>query len=213
MTADPPPPWTAFHEAVIAPIVWGAIAAGLAGRRAAPPIGGPAWLSERRATFVTLTADGDLRGCIGTLDAVSPLGASIATNTHSAAFGDPRFAPVERLEWPALHAEVSVLSPPEPLAIADLGALLQALVPGRDGLVIRAGGRSATFLPAVWDQLPDPESFCAHLWRKAGLPARAWPADMQIFTYRADKVGAPRIDPIPWPSGPTWEPVGQGPKR
>lgn len=134
------------------------------------------WLADPGASFVTLTENGRLRGCIGSIIAHQPLGRDIAEHAVDAAVHDPRFWPVGAQEYPLLHVEVSVLSAPEPMRVQSREALEQALRPGIDGLILSDGeGRSATFLPQVWDELPDPHDFVSHLLAKAGLSAgRTW---------------------------------------
>jgi len=126
------------------------------------------------ACFVTLTRDGTLRGCIGSLAPHRPLWRDAMANAIAAGLRDPRFAPVSAGELPGLALAISVLGPSEPLPAADRAELLAALRPGVDGLVLEDGARRATFLPKVWQQLPQPETFVAQLLRKAGLPADHW---------------------------------------
>src|SRR5688572_22624848 len=114
------------------------------------------WLAQAGASFVTLMRADSLRGCIGSLDAVRPLGADVAENARGAAFRDPRFAPLTAEEWPRCRVEVSLLSAPKPLRFADEDELLAQLVPGEDGVILEGGGRRGTFLPQVWDALPEP---------------------------------------------------------
>jgi len=128
-----------------------------------------AWLDEHRATFVTLKQQGDLRGCIGSLEPRRPLGRDVAANAVAAAFGDPRFAPLARHEFERTDIEISLLSLPAALAFDDADDLFARVRPGRDGIVLAAAGRRATFLPQVWEDLPTPELFFGHLKRKAGL--------------------------------------------
>lgn len=130
-----------------------------------------AWLDEIRATFVTLRQGDALRGCIGTIEARRRLRDDIAANARAAAFSDPRFAPLAAGEWPATRVEVSLLSPVEPVAFADEDALFAQLRPGIDGIVLSAGNRRATFLPQVWEDLPELPAFFAQLKQKAGLAA------------------------------------------
>lgn len=182
--------WSAEQRQILAQLAWHAIAEGL-GCRLAETLsdrGAAAWLTEPAATFVTLHKDGDLRGCIGNLQAHCSLHDSVASNARSAAFSDPRFAGLRRSEWPGLTAEISVLTPMQPFAASDYRDLLSKLRAGVDGLYVRGAGRSATFLPAVWEDLPQPADFVAHLWRKAGLPPFAWPADIALHVYQADKI-------------------------
>ena len=130
---------------------------------------------ELGAVFVTLTNDGVLRGCIGSLQAVEPLKISVAKNAVQAAFKDPRFPPVKAEELPKLHVSISVLTPPKSLTYSHTESLLQALRPGVDGVILMGpGGARATFLPQVWHQLPEPAHFLSQLCRKAGLAADAW---------------------------------------
>ena len=144
----------------------------------------PATLAELRATFTTLRLAGELRGCCGTLEAARPLAADVAHSAFQAAFRDPRFAPVGTDELHIVRLEVAVLSPPEPLAAGDEADLLDQLRPGIDGLIIHAGGRRATFLPKVWESLPDPGEFLAALRVKCGLQGDYWSEELQFERYR-----------------------------
>ncbi len=134
-----------------------------------PPPPEPA-LAERGATFVTLTKDGELRGCIGSLRPQRSLAEDVAANAVGAC-RDPRFPPLAATEFPLIRIEVSLLSAPDFLAFADEAGLLSQLRPGEDGLILFAGCRSATFLPQVWSQLPEPARFLAALKHKLGLAA------------------------------------------
>ncbi|WP_210394592.1 AmmeMemoRadiSam system protein A [Motiliproteus sediminis] len=129
----------------------------------------PAGLDQPAACFVTLTRKGKLRGCIGTLEAQQPLADAVAHYAESAAFDDPRFPPLERQEWPDTEVELSVLSSPQPLAVASEADLLAQLKPHLHGLIIEHGHHRATFLPQVWEQLPEGRDFVRQLKRKAGL--------------------------------------------
>lgn len=134
---------------------------------------GPA-LAGREATFVTLERNGALRGCIGTLTALRPLGLDVVRNARSAA-RDPRMPAVRPEELAGLRVTVTVLAPPRPMAVRDFTALLERLRPGVDGLTFKDGGRRrATFLPSVWRGLPEPERFVAALLRKGGWPREVW---------------------------------------
>lgn len=145
----------------------------------------PAWLEAPGAAFVTLRRpDGSLRGCIGSLEAHRPLGADVVWNAAAAATRDPRFPPVSASELATLRIEVSVLSAPVPLGTSSEAEVLARLRPGVDGVVLSLGSRRATFLPQVWDELPDPVEFLRHLKRKAGWPATFWSEDMVVETYR-----------------------------
>ncbi|HNT75500.1 MAG TPA: AmmeMemoRadiSam system protein A [Anaerolineae bacterium] len=145
-------------------------------------------LREPGAAFVTLhTRGGDLRGCIGSLMAHRSLMEDVRHNALSAAFEDPRFSPVQARELFNLVVEVSVLSAPEPLDFDGPDDLLRKLRPNVDGVLIERGWNRATFLPQVWEQIPDPEEFLGHLCRKAGLPANAWRwPDLQVSTYQVE---------------------------
>lgn len=145
----------------------------------------PAALAELRATFTTVRLAGELRGCCGTLEATRPLAADVAHSAFRAAFHDPRFAPVAADELGGVRLEVAVLSPPEPLPAADEAELLDRLRPGTDGLIIREGGRRATFLPKVWESLPDPGGFLAQLKQKCGLPGDYWSERLVFERYTA----------------------------
>jgi AmmeMemoRadiSam system protein A len=162
-----------------------AIAQRLGETDAAPP---PApWLDEPGATFVTLTQEGTLRGCIGTLEATRPLAVDVRENALAAAFRDPRFQPLTAAEWPAVAIEVSLLSALEPLPLDDEHAVLARLRPGVDGLVLDFGHHRGTFLPQVWEQLPEPAAFLLNLKRKAGLPPDFWEPGMRLSRYTVTK--------------------------
>ena len=144
-------------------------------------------LREPKACFVTLTRHGELRGCIGNLEPREPLFRAVMNNACGAAFRDTRFAPVAREEIPALEIEISVLTPPTPLAYDASAELMRQLRPGVDGVVLKVAGRTATFLPQVWEKIPEPSQFLGALAQKALLPASAWcdPGAM-IFTYQVE---------------------------
>jgi len=144
-------------------------------------------LHEPGAVFVTLKCDGALRGCIGSLEAYRPLLEDVCEHAVDAAFRDPRFPPLSRAEFDRLDIEVSLLSPPQPLAFASEAEALDKLRPGLDGVIFSAMGRRSTFLPQVWEDLPEPEVFLAHLKRKAGLPADYWSADVRLEVYQVRK--------------------------
>jgi len=146
------------------------------------------WLQEPGACFVTLTRWGELRGCVGSVRAYRPLFDDVWLNARAAAFHDTRFPPVERDELAALAVEVSLLSAPEPLpSFAREEEALAALRPGVDGLILEAGSHRSTFLPQVWEQLPDPKDFLAHLKHKAGLLTDFWSPDVQLHRYTVRK--------------------------
>jgi len=150
-----------------------------------PPQTWPVVFGQERGTFVTLTRRGQLRGCIGSLVAQEPLIEGLRHNALSAAFRDPRFPPLKAEELGEVRIEVSVLTEPQPLAYRDADDLLRALRPGIDGVIIRRGCQQATFLPQVWEQLPDKQDFLSQLSLKAGLPAHAWrQGDLEVMTYQ-----------------------------
>lgn len=143
----------------------------------------PAPLHPPGACFVTLTKDGALRGCIGSLEPHRPLWQDAMANAAAAGLRDPRFAPVVADELALLALAISVLTPREPVAAPSREELLAALRPEIDGLVLIEGARRATFLPKVWEQLPEPERFLGHLMIKAGLPARYWSPTVRFERY------------------------------
>jgi len=142
-------------------------------------------LQRHQATFITIKINGRLRGCMGSLTARETIIESLRHNAISAAFNDPRFPPLTNRELASATIEVSILSDPQPLAYDGADDLLQRLVPGRDGLIIRQGTAGATFLPQVWEQLPQPDDFLTHLCLKAGLNGHAWRLGrLEVSTYR-----------------------------
>ena len=141
-------------------------------------------LAVLAATFTTLQLEGELRGCCGTLEAAHPLAKDVTSSAFRAAFRDSRFHPVCREELDAVSLEVSVLSPLESITASGEADLLSRLTPGVDGLVIVADGRRATFLPKVWDALPDPRRFLAQLKGKCGLPLDYWSDGLEFLRYR-----------------------------
>jgi AmmeMemoRadiSam system protein A len=147
-------------------------------------------LREQRACFVTLHRNADLRGCIGHLEAVQPLIQDVAENAFAAAFKDPRFAPLEEQEMEGLDIHISVLTPPRPLLFSSEQELLSRMQPGIDGLILEDGSHRGTFLPSVWDSLPDPESFLRHLKMKAGLPQNYWSDTVTIYRYETESFPA-----------------------
>ncbi|MCM8623784.1 MAG: AmmeMemoRadiSam system protein A [Candidatus Accumulibacter sp.] len=144
-------------------------------------------LAEPAATFVTLTQDGRLRGCIGSLEAHRPLATDVAENAVAAAFLDTRFAPLSQAEFVRTCVEVSLLTPAEPFAVVDEADALARLRPGIDGLIVSYGRRRATFLPQVWESLPEPRQFLAQLKLKAGLPADFWHQQLVLARYGVRK--------------------------
>ncbi|MBT9591250.1 MAG: AmmeMemoRadiSam system protein B [Thiobacillus sp.] len=145
------------------------------------------WLTEPGASFVTLTRQGELRGCIGTLEAHRPLGVDVRENAVAAAFRDPRFTPLILAEFEEIRVEVSLLSPSEALVVESEADALAALRPNVDGVVFEYGHYRSTFLPQVWEQLPEPAEFMAHLKRKAGLAADFWEDQVRLSRYTVSK--------------------------
>lgn len=144
-------------------------------------------LAEPGATFVTLTQEGELRGCIGSLEAHRPLGEDVRENALGAAFRDPRFTPLSAEEFVRTRVEVSLLTAPEFLEFRDEEEALAQLRPSVDGVIFFHDWHRATFLPQVWDSLREPRTFIAQLKRKAGLPADFWHADVKLARYQVTK--------------------------
>lgn len=151
----------------------------------------PDALHEIRATFVTLELDGKLRGCIGVLEGCRPLVEDVAHNAFGAAFQDPRFQPLHANEYPKLFTKISVLTPATPLIFDSESDLLHQLRPGLDGLTLQSAHHRGTFLPTVWEQLPNPREFLTHLKRKAGLAADFWSDTIQVSRYTTESFGGP----------------------
>lgn len=143
----------------------------------------PEVLRKPGAAFVTLHLHGALRGCVGSLEARQALGVDVAENAFNAAFRDPRFAPLTDAELNAIDIHISVLTRPQPLTVSSEQDLLHQLRPGIDGLILEEGHRRGTFLPSVWEQLPDPRDFLRHLKQKAGFPAAYWSPNVRVSRY------------------------------
>lgn len=144
-------------------------------------------LHQLGATFVTLTQEDKLRGCIGSLEAYRPLREDVHGNALKAAFRDPRFKPLLVHELAITRVEVSLLSASEAIVFTDEADALKQLRPHLDGVIFSAGGHRSTFLPQVWEQLPEPGEFMAHLKEKAGLPADYWGPDVHLARYGVQK--------------------------
>lgn len=155
--------------------------------RFAPPLCDPG------ASFVTLHSGGQLRGCIGSLEAFRPLVSDVAENACAAAFRDPRFVAVTQAELAGLTLDISVLSARQPLIFASQQDLLQQIRPGIDGLILEENGRRGTFLPTVWESLPDPRQFLQHLKLKAGLPPHYWSDAIRVWRYTTECFGEPQV--------------------
>ena len=147
----------------------------------------PPELRQPGACFVTLTLDGKLRGCIGSLEARRPLDEDIRANATASAFRDPRFPPLTRDEFARLRIEVSLLTQPQPMSFTGEEDALAQLRPGIDGVIFEQGNHRSTFLPQVWEDLPDPSQFLAQLKIKAGLPRGFWSAELKLSRYQVEK--------------------------
>lgn len=148
----------------------------------------PDSLLQTGACFVTLHQNNQLRGCIGSLQAHQPLITDVANNSFNAAFHDPRFLPVTEAELPKISLDISVLSQPQPMQFSSESDLLRQLQPGIDGLIISDHGHRGTFLPSVWEQLPNAATFLNHLKEKAGLPTNYWSNTLTIERYTTELI-------------------------
>jgi len=143
-------------------------------------------LQQQRASFVTLHKQGQLRGCIGNLEANQALVNDISNNAFNAAFRDPRFPPLQANEFDQLHIHIEVLNSPEPIEFISEQDLIDQLQPGKDGLLLSEGIHRGTFLPTVWQSLPEPEQFLFHLKNKAGLPGDYWSDHIKVARYHTE---------------------------
>jgi uncharacterized protein len=176
----------------LAEIAWASIRHGLTHHRAMDLAGRafPPRLLAHQSAFVTLHCGDTLRGCVGSIETYRPLVEDVAANAYAAAFEDPRFEAVRADELPDLAVHIAVLSATTVIAFASEQDLCAKLRPGVDGIVIEQGERHATFLPAVWDTLPDPAAFLRELRRKAGiLPADGW-LELRVWRYTVDSFAA-----------------------
>jgi AmmeMemoRadiSam system protein A len=174
------------EQRILLDLAWQSIQEGLAtGRPLIVRVADfPATLQRPGASFVTLHRRGELRGCIGSLKTQQPLVRNVVDNAFNAAFRDPRFPPLEEPELVDLELEISVLGDPTGLSFASESDLLGQLEPGRDGLILEVDGHQATFLPSVWESLPEPRGFLEHLKLKAGLTAGYWSENLRVQRYR-----------------------------
>ncbi len=148
----------------------------------------PPRLAEPGASFVTLTKRGELRGCVGALEAYQPLAEDVREHAVAAALQDYRFPPVTPPELADIEIEISRLTPPVALEYQSPDELLQRLRPGVDGVVLSEGIRRATFLPQVWEKIPDPVEFLEHLCLKMGVDANYWRRKkLKVFTYQVEE--------------------------
>jgi len=182
-----PGPAVADAGRVLTGIARGAIANGLGLSSVPVKRGHLPWLLQPGASFVTLIKEGALRGCIGSLQATRPLGQDVAANARAAAFDDPRFPKLARDEWARCSVEVSLLSAPKSIRFSGEDDLLGQIRAGEDGLILERDGRRGTFLPQVWEGLPDKRQFLAALLAKAGLPADTRLALCRFWRYRVAK--------------------------
>jgi AmmeMemoRadiSam system protein A len=143
-------------------------------------------LQQPGACFVTLYENQQLRGCIGSLEAHQPLVRDVSENAFSAAFRDPRFPPLQSSERGLITLSISVLTPATLMNFNSEQDLIDQIEPGVDGLIMQDGFRRGTFLPSVWEQLPDKRLFLQHLKQKAGLPSDYWSETLQVSRYRTE---------------------------
>jgi hypothetical protein len=153
------------------------------------------WLHENAACFVTLKKGGQLRGCVGDIEARRPLIEALTANARAAAFDDPRFQPLTASELARTSIEVSLLSRLEPLRARSEAEALRMIRPNIDGLVLQCGRHCATFLPQVWETLPEPRDFLRQLKLKAGLRADFWSDEIRLDRYRVKKWSEPETGP------------------
>jgi uncharacterized protein len=147
-------------------------------------------LTEPGASFVTLMINGELRGCIGALEAHQPLVEDVREHAAAAALEDPRFPPVDQGELSRIRLEISRLTAPQPLEYSSPDDLIKKLKPHVDGVILRNGRRRATFLPQVWEKIPDPVEFLERLCQKMGMNANAWRTiPMDVLVYQAEDFG------------------------
>jgi len=152
-------------------------------------------LTECRSTFVTLMLRERLRGCCGRLEPERPLIEDVWHNAYAAGFEDPRFDPLAAHELSGLQIEVSILTPLERLDVHSPSELLAALTPGRHGLVLGSGGTRVTFIPHVWEGIPDAAIFVRELRRKAGWPDQGWQTDLEAWRFDVEAFSSPGVTP------------------
>jgi hypothetical protein len=159
------------------------------------------WLHEPRAAFVSLhqRTDWALRGCVGTIEAVQPLGDAVVTAAIGAAFRDTRFAPLASSELSMVRVDVSVLSPLEPLPFRNEAEALARLEQARPGVVLRSGWRRSVLLPKVWESIDDAAEFLRHLKLKAGLPAAFWSDSIELSVFICEEFAEDAGEPVKAP--------------
>jgi len=148
-------------------------------------------LAHRLGSFVTLTQRGSLRGCVGSLEPIHPLAHGVGIAAFNAAFRDHRFPPLAEMEVSRTRIEIAVLSQPESIDVGSNVELLASLRPDEDGLLLEETGFRATFLPKVWEKLPDPSEFVRHLKAKAGLPDDYWSGSIRFSRYHTVSIAEP----------------------
>lgn len=182
---------TETHRTILLDTAWDSIRHGV--ESASPlQVDAGSWeapLSEPGASFVTLHKGGELRGCIGSLQAFRPLITDVAENAFAAAFRDPRFARLQAHELPELTLDISVLSAPLPMTFNSERDLLSQLRPHQDGLILQDGPHRGTFLPSVWESLPEAERFLQQLKLKAGLTPDHWSENIRVWRYSTECFG------------------------
>ena len=181
--------FTSEDRAALLQLARQSVEQGLAGDRQSPTTEDYSiMLRDPGASFVTLKLDNRLRGCIGSLEARQPLLIDVFENAYAAAFRDTRFPRLQKTELDQLDFHISVLTTPQPMHFESERDLLAQLRPQVDGLIIEEGYRRGTFLPAVWESLPQPEQFLAQLKLKAGLPAGYWSEQIRISRYTCESI-------------------------
>jgi AmmeMemoRadiSam system protein A len=182
--------FTAEERQTLLKLARQALEAGVRGQPL-PPLdlaGMSARLRQQGASFVTLTRRGELRGCVGALEAYQPLAEDVREHAIAAALQDYRFPPVQARELSEIQIEISCLTPPQDLEYAQPGDLPRVLRPHIDGVTLFDGRRRATFLPQVWEKLPDPEAFLSHLCQKMGAPDDLWSLrKLRVQTYQVEE--------------------------
>ncbi len=177
---------TAKEQEILLKLARDVIIEALTGESAPPPAEATPLMKEKRGCFVTLHKDGDLRGCIGTIEPITPLEDAVRENALNSAFRDPRFPPLKEEELSKIHIEISVLTRPEILEYKGGEDLKAKLKPGVHGVILSKGWRQSTFLPQVWEQLPETESFLTHLCQKGQMGSDCWKdPDTVVKTYEA----------------------------
>ncbi|MDD2887478.1 MAG: AmmeMemoRadiSam system protein A [Aliarcobacter sp.] len=146
------------------------------------------FLAQNGATFVTLTLNNQLRGCIGTLQAHRPLLDDLISNAFAAAFEDPRFYELTLDEFKKVKIEISILSTPVEVIYNDIEDLKSKIKPNIHGVILQKDGRRSTFLPQVWEQLPTFEEFFSHLCYKGSFEVNCLDFHPLVFTYEVKKI-------------------------